>query len=437
MDFAKLRLIIGREYLSLAGRKSFIVMTLLIPVLVLLCSMLPILFMYINEQASGETKTIAIIDETCQYAQAVKPLDGYRFVPLTGQKGSDARAFYNHAKESVEAVVVIPADVLQKPTVTIFSESVANITLREHLNDCLRDTLTKAKVASYGVPDLQRMIDESQVNVNVETIKWTADGEENQAFGEFASGIGLMLSITIYMFVIMYGAMIMNSVIEEKTNRIVEVMVSSCKPFELMMGKIVGVGLVGLTQFAIWVILFGAIGSFASMSLSAMATHETTAAAQYADFDPSTMKEIFNAIMSIDYGRIIIAFLLYFIGGYMLYASLFAAFGSAVDQASDASQFQTPIIIVMMIALYAGIASATNPDGQMAVWCSMIPFTSPVVMMVRLPYDVPLWQIALSLVMLFVTAALLVWVSARIYRTGILLYGKKYSWTEVMRWIKE
>ena len=236
--------------------------------------------------------------------------------------------------------------------------------------------------------------------------------------------------------------MIMNSVVEEKTNRIVEVIVSSCKPMELMMGKIIGVGLVGLTQFAIWVVLLS-IGSVV-LSLVAGPAMVTDTSAMTAGMNlpgdsgmgAGMAVEISKALSSINWLSLLGNFVLYFIGGYLLYSSLFAGFGSAVDQASDSSQFTTPIILIMVIALYAGIACIENPSGPMAVWCSIIPFTSPIVMMVRLPFDVPWWQMLLSIVLLYATALLCIWISARIYRTGILLYGKKRSFKEVLKWIK-
>ena len=232
----------------------------------------------------------------------------------------------------------------------------------------------------------------------------------------------MVLAFITYMFVLTYGAMIMNSVIEEKTNRIVEVIVSSCKPFQLMMGKIIGVALVGLTQFLIWAILISVAVGGLGISLAN---------------DPmSDLAVVFNAIQSVNLVSIFTCFVVYFLGGYLLYASLFAGFGSAVDQASDASQFTSPIIIVMVVALYAGIGCMENPNGSMAMWCSMIPFTSPIVMMVRLPYDVPFWQIAVSVALLYGTAFGLVWVSSRIYRIGILRYGKKFTFKEIMGWVK-
>ena len=315
---------------------------------------------------------------------------------------------------------------------TIYSDKTVNASLKMYAAP-VSDTITRAHVASYGVPNLQQMIDESSVNVDVKSVKWGDDGSETETSTEIAMGIGFVLAFLIYMFVLMYGAMIMNGVIEEKTNRIVEVIVSSCKPLELMMGKIIGVGLVGLTQFAIWVAILAGVAGIAMSVLNIPST------AVVAAVDPSgapTLALVFATIKSINIGLILVSFVVYFIGGYLLYASLFAAFGSAVDQASDASQFSAPIIMIMVIALYASIGCMENPNGSLAMWCSLIPFTSPVVMMVRLPFDVPVWQVALSIVLLFGTAVAMVWLSARIYRTGILLYGKKHSLKEIVRWVR-
>jgi ABC-2 type transport system permease protein len=236
----------------------------------------------------------------------------------------------------------------------------------------------------------------------------------------------------------MYGAMIMNSVIEEKTNRIVEVVVSSCRPFQLMLGKIIGVGLVGLTQMAIWIVLLAIVGTVAgsAFGLNGMATANVSPEAMATVQDMGVMESITRQALSINYVPILINFVLYFLGGYLLYSSLFAGLGSAVDQASDASQFTTPVILIMLIAFYAGIACAENPMGPMAVWCSIIPFTSPVVMMVRLPFGVPTWQLILSIVLLFGTALAITWMAARIYRRGILHYGQKASFKDLFKWMK-
>ena len=372
----------------------------------------------------------------------MKNNDNYRFVPLMGQKVDNPHEFYKAAGESLDAVMVIPADVEESQQVSIFSEKTLDHNTVNYLSHCLDDTLRNAKIAAMGDPELLSKMEQAQVKTQVKSIKWDEQGEEQEQSAEFASIIGMVLAFVTYMFVLSYGAMIMNSVVEEKTNRIVEVIVSSCKPMELMMGKIIGVGLVGLTQFAIWVVLLS-IGSVV-LSLVAGPAMVTDTSAMTAGMNlpgdsgmgAGMAVEISKALSSINWLSLLGNFVLYFIGGYLLYSSLFAGFGSAVDQASDSSQFTTPIILIMVIALYAGIACIENPSGPMAVWCSIIPFTSPIVMMVRLPFDVPWWQMLLSIVLLYATALLCIWISARIYRTGILLYGKKRSFKEVLKWIK-
>ena len=439
---SKLKLIIAREYMSMVGRKSFIIMTILIPILMIACILLPIGIGYLNHEGS-DVENVAVIDETGRYGGGIEDTDLFHFVPLRGDTIGNAREFYDNAGESLTAMVIIPADIDSLHQVTIYSDKTINSSLKMSLMRQLSDTITRAHVASYGVPNLQQMIDESSVNVDVKSVKWGDDGSETETSTEIAMGIGFVLAFLIYMFVLMYGAMIMNGVIEEKTNRIVEVIVSSCKPFQLMMGKIIGVALVGLTQLAIWVVVMLALSAVAGGMLGlavgdtfALGNDPAALEAALAEGGNADMSGIVQAILSVNYLQIFTSFVFYFIGGYLLYAALFAAFGSAVDQAADASQFTTPIIIIMIIALYAGMACIENPNGPMAFWCSMIPFTSPIVMMVRLPYDVPLWQLALSILLLFATAALMVWVAARIYRTGILLYGKKTSYRDIFSWLK-
>ena len=437
----KLRLIIQHEYLTIVGKKSFIVMTLLIPFLIILIGCIPVLLAYINNNADDSITRIAIIDENGNYAGAFNNTANYRFEVLSDVKSATPKDFYKHDGERPDAYVVIPSDVLESQQATIYSENSIDSRTINYVTKCLNDTLMRAKIASIGDPDLETKIEESQVDARVTSIKVDENGEEQEQSAKVASILGMILSFLTYTFVLSYGAMIMNSVVEEKTNRIVEVIVSSCNPMELMMGKIIGVGLVGLTQFAIWVLLLGIGGSVLGMfgMASPGATPDVgamTAGMEASAASGSDISSIMSSIGSIPWFSLLGNFVIYFIGGYLLYASLFAGFGSAVDQASDSSQFTLPIIIIMMIALYAGIACIDNPSGPMAVWCSIIPFTSPVVMMVRLPFDVPWWQMLLSIVLLYGTAILCIWISARIYRTGILLYGKKRKFKEIIKWIK-
>ena len=435
---SRLPLIIGREYMSIVARKSFIVMTILIPLISVACFALPGVLMYFN---TGDRQTVAVVDETHRLFGALESNDDYKFDDITSVGSDNIHEFYMNA-ENLYAVVVIPADVDSVQKVTIDSKNAVKSSLTNLVEECLRSALSDERVKSYGVPGLQQMIDNCRVDVAVDSVKWNDDGDEERSSALFASILGMILAMLTYMFVLMYGAMIMNSVVEEKTNRIVEVIVSSCRPIELMLGKIIGVGLVGLTQIAIWGIFLGIAGSVFGIALGSMAgigsaaSTADSAAALTALAGDSEFGEIIEILLSVNYVQLLLCFTLYFLGGFLLYSSLFAAFGSAADQPSDASQFTTPIMMIMVFALWAGIACMENPDGSLAFWCSMIPFTSPIVMMVRLPYDVPLWEISVSIVVLYATALGITALAARIYRTGILMYGKKVALKDIMKWIK-
>ena len=281
------------------------------------------------------------------------------------------------------------------------------------------------------------------MKLDVQTIKWGDNGEETRSSSEVSSLLGLFATVAIYMFILIYGAMVMQGVMEEKTNRIVEIMISSVRPFDLMMGKIIGIGLVGLTQIFLWGVITvalvtvgaGMFGGGAEVDPALLAQSNLTPATQ--DVAQLTDNNVLALLASIDWRLMAICFLLYFVGGYILYASLFAAIGSAVDSQEDAQQFVAPMSVFMVFALYAGMYSIQNPDGPLAFWCSMIPLTSPIVMMVRLPFDVPSWQIALSIVLLYASFIGAVWVSGKIYRVGILMYGKKVNLKELLRWIRQ
>ena len=434
MNKNRFLLILQREYMSIVGKKSFIVMTLLMPFLLILLGCIPVLLQIVN---TNDEKKVAVIDETGRYAGALESDDQFAFEYIDQAKSGNARQLYDEKGDELYAIVIIPRDVETTNQLLLYSESAVSSALIAQLEHGMNKTLTDAKVRSYGIDGLEKILKECNVEVNVRSIKWSDSGSEETSSTEVAMIVGLALSMLSYFFVLMYGAMIMNSVIEEKTNRIVEVIVSSCKPLELMLGKILGVALVGFTQVAIWAVLLGIAGTVLGMGFigSAVASPEAVDAAQ-AMAQSSQSDSFVEMLLSVNYVQILFFFVVYFIGGFLLYASLFAGFGSAVDQASDASQFTTPIMIVIIIALYASLACMENPDGDVAFWCSMIPFTSPMVMMVRLPYDVPVWQMALSVAVLYGTAIGLTALSAKIYRTGILLYGKKNSFKDVIKWIK-
>ncbi|MBQ3363247.1 MAG: ABC transporter permease [Muribaculaceae bacterium] len=431
----KLRLIIAREYMSIVGRKSFILMTLGMPLLIFIIGAVPMLLGYLNDKGS-DVQQVSVVDETGRYGAALHSDEMYNFVIEKDLTMTNARDFYSKAEDGIDAMVIIPRDVDSTGTVDILSKGTITPALVSAVRSAIADTIESARLASMGIPNLQQMVDKAHVDVDVRSIKLSEEGEKESST-DLAMGLGLVLSLFTYMFVLMYGAMIMNSVIEEKTNRIVEVIVSSCRPFQLMLGKIIGVGLVGLTQMAIWLVLFVIVGMIAggALGISGMGSTEAMAAAG-ASADTGVMDGIMKELYSINFLPIILYFILYFLGGYLLYSSLFAGLGSAVDQPSDSSQFMTPVMLIMIIALYAGMFCMENPSGPTAVWCSIIPFTSPVVMMVRLPFGVPAWQMLLSLALLFGTALGITWIAARIYRRGILHYGKKASFGDLFKWIK-
>ena len=431
MSKNRLFLIIQREYLSIVAKKSFIFMTLLMPLVMVLLGAIPVLLSQVN---SAEEQTIAVVDNSGLIQGALANNEEYHFIYI--QESNDSiRSYYNHNSETIYAIVVVPQNVLTSKKVSVFSENTLSPSFESYVERCLNEKLSEVKMSSYNLPELDKIIKECNVEVNIDTVKWSGEDEETSSSAGISMVIGLILSLVTYMFVLMYGAVIMSAVIEEKTNRIIEVIVSTCKPVELMLGKIIGVGLVGLTQILIWSVILGIIGVVMGFSFMPDMSDATMMSNQAA-LTSSDFGDIWNIITGINYAQILFFFVLYFIGGYLLYASLFAAFGSAVDQASDASQFTTPVMMIIIAGLYVGMACIENPNGQLAFWSSMIPFTSPIVMMIRLPFDTPVWEMILSLAILYGSVALIVYFSAKIYRTGILLYGKKNSVKDLFKWLK-
>jgi ABC-2 type transport system permease protein len=351
------------------------------------------------------------------------------------------RNYYEGVRDSVYAIVVLPENLAKREFLSVFSEKPVQHSLVSHLSSTFNETITARNIEALGIPDIQDKMKECTADVSISEIRWSDGGAEESSSTVMAQMVGIVFAMFVYFFVLMYGAMIMNSVIEEKTNRIVEVIVSSCRPIQLMMGKIIGVALVGCTQVIIWGIMMFVISSafgLGGLMFGASGATETINALSAAQGSAvsADMEELVRAIAGIKFGQLLITFLLYGIGGFLLFGSLFAAFGSAVDQASDASQFTTPVIMIEVFALWAGMACIENPDGPLAVWCSHIPFTSPTVMMVRIPYGVPVWELITSIALLYGTAFTFVWLAGRIYRRGILMYGKKVSFMDIFRWIK-
>lgn len=434
----KIGLIIKREYLNRVSKKSFLLVTFLTPFLFAALVFVPL---WLSTIKGDEVHQVAILDTTGKYAPLFKDTENYHFV----ESQQSLEEYRNSKNKDIYAILNITADLLQQPDkATLYSEKQIPLELQELVNRTLKQYLEEEKLQSFNIPNIKEIIEESKIKFNITTIKWGEDGSENTSSATIASMLGMVLTFIVFFFIMTYGSIVMQGVMEEKTNRIIEVMVSSVRPFDLMMGKICGIGLVGLTQIFLWAIITTALigGSQFLFFHDSMETVAMGAAAMNgapmagAAMEAGPLPQILQAIQTINLTEIFLCFILYFIGGYMLYAALFAAIGAAVDSPEDTQQFMTPIMLILLFAFYAGIYSMQNPDGPLAFWGSFIPFSSPVVMMIRLPFDVPLWQVLLSVVLLFATAVAIIWFSAKIYRVGILMYGKKPSVKELIKWLQ-
>lgn len=442
---SKISLIIEREYLTRVQKKSFILMTILSPIVMVALIFAPI---WLAQLSSDEVRQIAIIDQTGLYKNIYENSEEYQFTYTQGiLNPAEMRA----EESQPYAYVIIKDNLLNNPKgMTIYSQKQITNSCESMITSQMEEFLKNEKLLSYNIPNIKQIIDDSDINLHVDTIRLEEDGAETQTSSEMVMVIGMAMTLIIYMFLMLYGGQVMSSVMQEKTNRIVEVMVSSVKPFELMIGKITSIGLVGLTQLGIWILFIigiflsvGAIFSFSGGMDTANIENMTAVAGSMNGVDAAqltgkmgAMQEIQNMLGSINLTQLLICFVLFFIGGYILYASLFAAIGSAVDNESDTQQFMVPITFIIIFALYTGIFSAENPDGPLAMWCSMIPFTSPIVMMVRIPFGVSTWELIVSMIILYGSAIGLAWVAGRIYRVGILMYGKKPSYKEMIKWIR-
>lgn len=434
---SKIWIIIQREFMTRVKKKSFILLTILMPFIFAALIMVPLMLATIE---GDEQKTVMVVDKTGRYVGSLKSTANYAFVPTADNKDE----FYTEDSE-VEAVVQITADLPKNPTaVTIYSPREVKAELLSYVETCLGEQVRREKLSAYNIPELETIIADIQTDFHVATVKRNAEGDETSSNTYIAMTAGFIFTFLIYMFVMSYGGMVMQSVMEEKTNRIVELMVSSVKPFQLMMGKIIGVALVGFVQLAIWGVMLSIIlmvcGSVFGLSTApavpAVAGADAQMAAVAQQAGGGEAAEIMSALMGLPYAELGIMFVLYFVGGYLLYASFFAAVGASINAQEDSSQFIMPVVLIMVFGLYAAMYSAENTNGPLAFWASMFPLTSPIVMMVRIPFGVPWWEEVLSLGLLFATSMAFVWISARIYRVGILMYGKKPSLREMLKWVR-
>ncbi|WP_163401151.1 ABC transporter permease [Flavobacterium fluviatile] len=428
-------LIIKREFIAKVRNKSFVVMTFLSPLLFVAVAG----FIGYLSSMKAETKQIGIHDETGLFAgdfvKQNKKDSEFHYLDLSN---IDVKFLKDSiVKENLDGLIVIPKEDLENKTEYISNNS-PSINFIENTQDIIASKITKLNLEKAQLDTLA--IQKAQANINIHLAK--SSGEESlKGLNEIKIAIGGAFGYLIMMFIIIYGNMVMRSVIEEKTNRIIEIIISSVKPFQLMIGKIVGTSLAGLLQFTIWAIIglglmFAASGFFGvNVGPTAKIPPELMQSAQHEL--SGTAQMYITELWNLPIAGIIIGFIVYFIGGYFLYSSFYAAIGAAVDNQTDSQQFLLPIIMPLILSVYIGFFTVVNdPHGTVAVIFSMIPLTSPIVMLMRIPFGVPWWQIAISVLLLFATFFLVVWFAAKIYRVGILMYGKKPTWKELYKWLK-
>lgn len=431
-----LSLIIKRECLTRVKKKSFIILTLLMPLLMVAMSLLPLWLSTLNE--SG-VKSIAVIDNTGIYAPLLKSTDKYLFQTIDSSERESSEGMLG---KEIFAILQINDDLSKRPTgISILSEKqvpadmqlMIERVLNEKVVQQKLDELTNEGSVDAGAVAQVRSILKEGSSVSLKTMRISGDGNISESSTEIATVVGMVFTLLIYMFILMYGSMVMQSVLEEKKSRIVEIMVSTVKPVDLLTGKIIGVGLVGITQLVVWGVLASGLMALVSLFITMPDQAALMATQGMPDVDIAKMMD---TILSVNWLEIGFYFVIFFIGGYILYASIFAMFASAVDSDEDVSQFTFPVTMIIVFALFAGIYSAGNPDGPLAFWASLFPFTSPIVMMVRLPFGIPLWEKILSVALLYGTFILISHFAAKIYRVGILMYGKKVTFKEMFKWIR-
>ncbi|RAK25111.1 ABC-2 type transport system permease protein [Flavobacterium aquaticum] len=428
-----LSLIIKREFIAKVRNKSFIVMTFLGPLLIVGMSFL---IAYLSSVNKGDIKTIGVHDRANVFVNDFKNTEDIKYVNLSNLSFDKAK---DSSSNAFEGLIYVPEvqNVEELATKTTYiSDDSPKMDFLMNLQKVIDTKLNKENLKKLGF-DAEK-IENAKIKSEVQFAKFS--GEDGLKFlNEIKIGIGFAFGYLIMMFIIIYGNMVMRSVIEEKTNRIIEIIISSVKPFQLMMGKIIGTSLAGILQFLIWIVLgvvlmFSLSAVFGSQQ-EAVATAQVTA--EQAEVAMSFMDKLQLYIAEIPVASILIGFVIFFIGGYFLYSSFYAAIGAAVDSETDSQQFLMPIIMPLMLAVYVGFLTVMNdPHGTVAVVFSLIPLTSPIVMLMRIPFGVPLWQLALSVVLLYGTFIFVVWFAAKIYRVGILMYGKKPSWKELYKWLK-
>lgn len=441
-------------------KKSFLLTTFLAPIFLAAMMILPSVIMFMAEDKG---KQVAVIDQSGIVMPYMIDTDAVDYTDYSGRSADSLKTRFKEL--GLDALVLVsPLDsVSRSVSVSAFSSKPISMDMKDAISRNVNEAIEEYRLAAYDIDGLKQIMEDVQADIPVSTYTLEDDGEEKITSSEVYMFVSLIFSIIIYMFIAMFSGMVMQSVIEEKSSRVVEVLVSSVKATELMFGKIIGVACVALTQFFLWVVLTGilVVGAGAVIgfdSLAGSATVQTEQMAQMTEglgVDPEVMAQsgmtpqmempsgenemaaVIQTLRDIDYPMLLISFVIYFVLGYLLYASLFAAIGSAVENEADTQQLQIPVTIPLLLAFFIAFYAFKAPDSQLVFWGSMIPFTSPIVMLARIPFGVPLWEIIVSVVLLLLTFAGTAWMSAKIYKIGILMFGKKTTFKDLYKWLRQ
>lgn len=431
---SKTALIIRREYLERVKKKSFVVTTILMPLLMFGLMLMPALIM---EFAGNEMRTVRVVDDSGMIADSLRNTSDVEFVQV-GVSLNEALA------DSVyDAVLYIPAEVLNgSKNICLYTSGASSMNLEKELTDQVNEIIETLRLKNYNIENLDKIMSEVQSNVGLSSYRTDAESQQESSTA-VSYLLGVVLTLLLYMCLIIYGQMVMTSIIEEKNNRVLEIVVSSVKPTQLMLGKICGIGLVAVTQIVIWGVLITLMSAFLLPAILPSSISADVAAMNTGTVDVASMStdaELLGAIAMIgNVGYVIQLFallILLLVGGFMLYSAVYAAVGSAVDNIQDAGQLQSIIIVPIILGIMFGMMAANDPNSQLSVVMSIIPFTSPMVMMARIPFGIPGWEVAVSLVVLYASFFVLVWLAAKIYRVGIFMYGKKPTLGELIKWAR-
>ena len=433
----KIGLIIKREYLTRVRKRSFLLLTFLGPIFMAAIYIIPIM---LTLNSHTDHLRVAVVDESRWFENSFTSNEAHTFVPMHGQPIDSIKEM---VKTGVfDMALYVPPTQLNIPSnAIVYSIRQVPMEVETYISSVMEKEIRNQKLMAKGVdPEIVSAV---KTDVNLSVMRMDENGNEKETFTEVQFTLGVILAMLVCSFIVFFGGQVMQGVSEEKNNRIIEVIISSVKPFQLMMGKIIGVSLVALTQFVLWIVLtlvlYLGFSAYLGLSNPEMLSQGTVMAQEITSNDimnNESVQSILQIVHSIDFGTIIACFLIFFILGYLLYATLYAAIGSVVDNNTDSQQFTLPVTVPLMVAIISSFYIVNNPDGALSVWFSMIPFTSPISMMVRIPFGVPIWQIAVSVVLLAGTFVLMTWIAAKIYRTGILMYGKKLSYKEIFKWLK-